>query len=113
MNMQIDWLTAGEMVLVIGFFAELVRRLIRSDVQRDFVTVKTHTDLAIQVADIAGRFRVIENQIAALPTQTEFAALSSRLGAVEAGVAGVQGSLNGIAGNVRALLDNALLKDRD
>lgn len=108
MNVQIDWVIAGEASLAITGILILARMLIRYDVGRGFPTRAEHAELAGKVDEMAGDFRKIEVQIAALPSQSEFTALGDRLGRVDSAVAHMQGTLDRVSSNVSLLLQNEL-----
>jgi len=84
-----DWQTLAAIVAVIGGAGGIVLWLARNALHGSFAPLRSHVALD-------DRVKVLEHRAGSVPGHADFAALATRVGAVETGVAVSQATLKGI-----------------
>ena len=96
MNVPSDWPSLGAAAAVLSLAIALVAWIVRNIVRDSFVPTATHNQLD-------NRVTALEHKVAAAPGHAEFSNLSSRVAAVETGVAVVAKALEGVADGIKRI----------
>lgn len=94
MTLDISWAAVGAITTLLTVAGGIALVLFRSALSREFVPLAAHAELSKRVS-------AVEHDLRAVPTHSDIAALSNRVGAVERGVAVVQEGVNGIRESIR------------